>query len=248
MHKNPFIPIKKANIVIIAGNANDKIIDNLKKKGIKVIKTIKCKNVDNSIAYHPDIVIHPIDHNTLIIAPSVFSYYENKLKDFNIKLIKGEKKLKDKYPDDIAYNVGRVHKIAVHNFAYTDKILKSKLKEQGLNFIHIKQGYSKCSMAIVDENSIITADNIIYKKLKNIGIDVLKINPEHIKLPGQNYGFIGGATGNISKDKMVFSGSLKNHPDKEKIENFILSKGIKIEYLMEEDIVDIGTIISLHIE
>lgn len=246
MNNNPFIPIKKANIAIVAGNADEKILKNLENKGIRVIKTIKCEDVDTSIAYHPDIVMHPIDYNTLIIAPNVFSYYEEKLGEFKIKLIKGEKSLSSKYPGDIPYNVGRVYGNAVHNFSHTDELLKFHLLKQGLNLIDVKQGYSKCSMAIVDQRSIITTDTVIYKELKNIGIDVLKISPGYIKLEGQNYGFIGGCTGNISKDKILFSGSLLDHPDIHNIEKFIHSKGIEIEYLIEEDIVDIGTILTFY--
>ena len=59
-------------------------------------------------------------------------------------------------------------------------------------------------------------------------------------------GFIGGATGNISKDELVFSGQLKTHPDKEKIESFIESRDKKIIYLSKENIIDIGTIICFH--
>ena len=56
----------------------------------------------------------------------------------------------------------------------------------------------------------------IYKKLTRYGIDVLLIRPGYIELPGYPYGFIGGTNGNLSKDIIVFSGSLKEHPDYEK--------------------------------
>ena len=35
-----------------------------------------------------DITIHPINHNTLIVAPNVFDYYEDKLRGMGIKIIK----------------------------------------------------------------------------------------------------------------------------------------------------------------
>lgn len=246
MFENPFIPIKKANLAIVAGNADIEIIKNLEKKNIKVIKTIECKEVDKSIAYHPDIVLHPINYKTLIIAPNIFPYYKEKLRGLNLNLIEGEKELSCKYPEDIAYNVGRIYKHAIHNFKYTDELLKFYLIKEGLDLIDIKQGYSKCSMSIVDERSVITSDISIYNKLKELGFNVLKINPGNIKLKGQNYGFIGGCTGNTSKDEFVLSGSLKNHPEKEKIEKFLLLKNKKIEYLSKNHITDIGTIISLY--
>ncbi|MGN9164686.1 DUF6873 family GME fold protein [Tissierellaceae bacterium HCP3S3_D8] len=246
MKFNPFIPIKDGNVAIIAGNANSEIINSLNRLGMHTISTVKCIDVDDSIAYHPDIVIHPINYNTLVIAPNVFDYYEDRLERFNFKLIKGEKKLVGKYPLDIAYNVGRIYGRAIHNFKYTDEVLKFYLKKEGLEFININQGYTKCSMAIVDENSIITADVPIYNILKNLGYDVLLIKPGYIHLEKQDYGFIGGSTGNFSKDKMFFSGILDSHPDRNEIQKFIHKKNKKIIYLSKKTITDIGTIISLN--
>lgn len=246
MLNNPFIPINKANIAIVAGNANREIINNLEDKGLRVIKTIKCEDVDESIAYHPDIVMHPINYNTLIIAPNVFAYYKDKFKGLNLNLIKGEKELICKYPGDIAYNVGRIYGNAIHNFSYTDELLKYYLLKEGLNLIDVKQGYTKCSISVVDQKSIITSDIPIYIKLNDLGFNVLNIKPGFIELKGQSYGFIGGCSGNISKDIIAFSGSLKDHPDREKIEKFILSRNKKIEYLSKKAITDIGTIISLY--
>lgn len=246
MKFNPFIPIEDGNVAIVAGNANSEIIDSLKRLGMHIISTVKCIDVDDSIAYHPDIVIHPINYNTLVIAPNVFDYYQDRLERFNLRLIKGERKLVGKYPLDIAYNVGRVYGRAIHNFKYTDEVLKFYLKKEGLEFININQGYTKCSMAIVDENSIITADVPIYNILKNLGYDVLLIKPGYIHLEKQDYGFIGGSTGNFSKDKMFFSGILDSHPDRNEIQKFIHKKNKKIIYLSKKTITDIGTIISLN--
>lgn len=242
--KNPFIPLDKADAVIIDGRVNQEVLDSLKKLNLKIIKTTKCKDVEDSISYHPDIVIHPISHNTFVVAPNVFDYYDDKLSPLGIKLIKGEKFLECKYPLDIAYNVGRIYGAAIHNFKHTDKVLKFYLKKQGLKLIDINQGYTKCSMSIVNQNSIITADSVIYKKLTDFGYRVLLISPGNIDLKNQKYGFIGGSTGNLSKDTMLFSGVLKSHPDEEKIKKFIFENNSKIKYLSKENIMDIGTIIS----
>lgn len=246
MKNNPFIPHTSANIALVAGNANIDIIKSLEKMNIHVITTVKCEDVDESISYHPDIVMHPINYNTLVIAPNVYDYYYDRFKNTNIKLIRGETKLKGKYPEDVAYNIGRIYGKAIHNFKYTDEVLKFYLEKENLEFINIKQGYSKCSIAVIDEYSIITSDCPIYSKLKDIGYDPLLISPGHIELKGQNYGFIGGATGNLSKDKILLAGNLDEHPDKDKIEGFISKKNKKIIYLSDEKITDIGTIITLY--
>ncbi len=127
---NPFIPNTRANIVIIDGRIDEEIETNLKSLNLNIIPTIQCKEVPEPISYHPDIVMHPINHNTLIIAPNVFHYYEDLLWDMGINLIKGETLLSNSYPKDIAYNVGRIGKYAIHNFKYTDEKLKFYLKKK----------------------------------------------------------------------------------------------------------------------
>lgn len=242
---NPFIPIGKANVVIVDGRLDISSIDFLRKLNLKVIPTIKCEDIEESISYHPDIVIHPINHNTLIIAPNVYDYYEDKLKGMDIKLIKGDTYLASKYPFDIAYNVGRLKHIAIHNFKYTDEKLKFYLKKENLQLINVNQGYTKCSIAIIDEDKGITADYGMFTKLSNLGYEILLIEPGYITLEKQKYGFIGGATGNYSPDTIFISGNLDSHPSKDKILNFIKNAKKKIKYLSNNQIVDIGTIISL---
>ncbi len=244
---NPFIPLKEADIVIIHGRVSDEIINSLNKLNIKtIIPTIKCESVDSSIAYHPDIVMHPINRSTLIISPQVFNYYDEKLKGMGIILIKGESKLENKYPFDISYNVGRVKNFALHKFTHTDPILKSRLKNENIELINVNQGYSKCSMATVDENRIITSDRKIYLKLLELGCEALLINSGHVILENQKYGFFGGATGNFSPDLMLISGNIDNHPDNIRIKKFIEEKKIEILYLSNKDISDLGTIICLN--
>ena len=44
----------------------------------------------------------------------------------------------------------------------------------------------------------------------------------------------------------MFSGILMNHPDREKIEKFLDTNNIKLEFLSNQEILDIGTIITLN--
>ncbi len=242
--KNPFIPIKDVKLMIVDGSAKE-IIDTLKKMNIQIIPTIKCMEVYDAISYHPDIVIHPINYNTIIVAPNVFDYYQDIFKGTKIKVLKGEKKLTNQYPNNIAYNVARVSDYAIHNFKYTDEKLKYYLKKEGLNLISVKQGYSKCSVAIISDNAIITSDHSIYRELTNYDIDVLLIEQGHIELPGLNYGFIGGSTGLLSKRKILFTGKYSHHLSKEKIDNFLKKYEIEPIFLSNKKIIDLGSIIPL---
>ncbi len=243
---NPFIPLDKANIAIIDGRANESIVKSLESLNIQVVKTIKCEELQEGIAYHPDMVIHPINHKMIIVAPNVFDYYEDIFSRKGIIVKKGEKELCRNYPDDIAYNVGRLNNYAIHNFKYTDEKLKWYLKKEGIELIDVKQGYSKCSLAVIDEESGMTSDKIIFELLSKKGLDILFIESGHISLEGYNYGFIGGCTGSYSKKQVFLTGKLSKHPDSEKILCFFNKRIVEIIYLSDDEIVDLGTIITLN--
>ncbi|RKD32522.1 hypothetical protein BET03_10610 [Thermohalobacter berrensis] len=245
LKESPFIPNAKADALIIAGNADEEIINNLKKFNIEIIPTVKCSDVYDEIAFHPDVVIHPINRHTLVVAPNVYEYYEEIFKNKPIKLIKGEKKLNRNYPDDIAYNVARTARYAIHNLEYMDEKLKYYLQKEGVQFINANQGYSKCSTAIIDDNAIITSDPSIYRTCLELDIDILYIESGFIKLPGFDYGFIGGATGAISNNEILFTGKYDNHPNSKDINIFLNKYGKKAIIISNKKIIDIGSIIPL---
>ncbi len=243
---NPFIPIDKSNVAIIDGRAKEDILKRLEDLNIKVIKTMKCQELQDGISFHPDMVMHPVNHKLLVVAPNVFDYYDDILSNLGIIVLKGEKPITSKYPDDIAYNVGRLGNYAIHNLKYMDEKLKYYLKKENIDLLNVNQGYSKCSLAIVDEKSGITSDKGIYEILSKKGMDMLLIQPGYIGLEGYNYGFIGGALGNYSKNQILFTGTLDKHPDFLRIQSFLNNRKIEIRYLSQDDIVDLGTIITFN--
>jgi hypothetical protein len=79
----------------------------------------------------------------------------------------------------------------------------------------------------------------IANKLRNLGVNVLLIEPGHISLPPYEYGFIGGASG-VCGDKVYFLGNIKLHPDGERMEKFIRDAGLIPVNLSDEPLVDLG--------
>ena len=77
------------------------------------------------------------------------------------EFIIGKSYVKNKYPLDIPYNVCEIRDMIVGS-KYTDEIIKVDLL--------VKQGYTKCSIAVTSDNSCITTDEKIAKKLQEIGI------------------------------------------------------------------------------
>lgn len=217
----------------------------LKRRNIQIIKTIECKECYNAIKYHPDISVCNLGEGNIVVAPNVYEHYLNLLKPLGFNVIKGNSYIEQKYPNNIQYNITIMGDFAIHNFNYTDKEILDYINKKGIIKINTKQGYSKCSIGIVDENSIITSDEGIYKAVREYGIDCLLIKSKSIDLFELDYGFIGGCTGFISKDKIAFLGNIKKHPDYELIKKFIKSKNKEIVSLSKEKLLDLGSIIPL---
>ena len=240
---NGFIPRKRGKNIIVSGKINKDIQENLERLNLNLIKTIKCNSVYDSLSYHPDIVFHPIDNENIVVAKNMYDKYLETFKDLGVNLIEGEKELGNKYPQTIYYNVGRIGNFALGNMKYVDEVIKNEYRKRNIKLVHVRQGYTKCSMAIVNENSVITADRKIYEKLIQEGIESLLIEPGYIDLYKQDYGFIGGSMGLLSKNELLISGKLLNHPSKSEIETFIKNRGVDIIYLSNGNIEDLGSLI-----
>ena len=242
---NPYIPIKNPRYVIIDYRASEEILNHLKNLSIEPIKTMKCSDLQEPVDGHPDMVIHPIDFETFVIAPNVYDYYRNVLEGKGIKVIKGGKTLSRNYPEDIAYNVARIGRYAVHNTKHTDQVLKYYLEEAGIEFIHVNQGYTKCSIAPVSENKALTSDFLIHEKLISYNIDCLYINPKVVYLKGYDNGFIGGCTGLINKKIFLSTGKIFDENISVLLKEFIQSTGYLYDEASSKQITDLGTLIPI---
>lgn len=242
---NPYILYKKPRYVIIDYKADDEILNYLRKLNIEPIKTIKCCDLQEPVDGHPDMVIFPVDYNNFVVAPNVYDYYRKVLTDKGIKVIKGGKTLSRNYPEDIAYNVARIGRYAVHNLQHTDQVLKYYLEEAGVEFIHVNQGYTKCSTAAVSENKALTSDFLIHEKLKSYNIDCMYINPEIVYLKGYNHGFIGGCVGLINGSTFLSTGKIFDENILNPLIKFIQSTGYIYEEASSRQIIDLGSLIPI---
>lgn len=147
------------------------------------------------------------------------------------------------YPGNIRYNAVAVGKYFIHNLKYTDTDLLERVA--GFTKIHVKQGYTKCNVAVVDERHVITSDRGIYSALRAAAPDlaVLLIAEGQVLLPGLSCGFLGGACGRVGA-RMVFNGNLEAHSDFAHIRRFISDAGLETVYFKEYPLTDIGSVIE----
>ncbi|MCQ4637632.1 hypothetical protein NE619_12935 [Anaerovorax odorimutans] len=205
----------------LSETANSRLIAYLQKKENQISIITKTKYTYDPVSSHPDIYICGMGPGQ----PVFFGLPE---------------KLGPDYPANIIYNAACTGKFFIHNLKYTDSELLALAGN--MEKIHVSQGYTKCNIVIVDETSIITADQGIYRACRD-KLDVLLISPGHVKLLGFPYGFLGGASGRIGNE-IVFNGNLGKHPDYKSIAAFVEDRGLKLSYFDEYDLEDIGSIIE----
>ena len=194
----------------------------------------------DEISAHPDIFFCKIN-DQIFQAPNL------KLEK-QLKTQKGSSSVGKQYPDDVKYNICQIGKKIIHNFKYTDSLVNDYINSIGLEKINIKQGYTKCSIAVTSENSCITSDEGIYKTLQKENIDVLLLRDEIIHLQDKNKnitnmsGFIGGSSCIIDNNFILFGDSDKLN-SKSKLVDFLNKQKLELIDFKNLEIIDYGGVI-----
>ncbi len=220
--------------VIINQSCPHEIIDSIAKRfpSETIVKSVTLKNVTGATAAHPDMQIHFVSGDTAICAPECRGYYSRALSGVNVTA--GAVTPTDTYPFDIAYNAARLGKYVIANTRYTEPKILEYYKKRGFRIVNTKQGYAKCSLAVMSANAAITGDDGLYKLLQRLdGIKCLKTDQSRVILEGYPNGFIGGASGLVG-DTAVFFGNpgtaVKSFLNDLNIEYYCASNGALTDY------------------
>ncbi|MBU3146498.1 DUF6873 family GME fold protein [Clostridium sp. CF012] len=195
-----------------------------------------------AVCGHPDMLMHILDH-TIIVHKDIDNEFIQELALLNYKVYKSNSTLQSSYPYNICLNAICIGDIFVHYVNFTDTNLLSLLKNKRI--INVKQGYTKCSTCIVNNNAIITSDLSIAKALSLEKIDVLFVPPGDILLPGLNYGFIGGATGLIEYNVLAFYGHIDHYLYGKEVLRFLNKHKVEPVFLRSGKLVDRGSIFKI---
>lgn len=213
----------------------------LQNMGYEIIEIQTSPNVYTEISSHVDIFACKIENEIIVEPTQNINNISNK--------IYGKDKVLSQYPFDIKYNVCIIGNKAIHNLKYTDETLKKELFNKGFELINTTQGYTNCSIAVIDDRSAIVTDKGLNKILQKNGIDTLYLSNElDIKLlNGKQYsnkrGFIGGCISRINNKIIVF-GELKKIDPENKIREFIKKRNLEIIEFGGLDVIDYGGLIE----
>lgn len=223
-------------MLIISHKSKKEFTDFLDSKKIKYLKTIDNPNLDKRISDHPDLSIFKLDDENIIVDKNVYDYYKKNLK--NINVIKGDEVSK-KYPYDALYNIVKFKNYYIHN-DFTEKHIKLYFKEKNIEHLFIKQGYTRCSMLVFNEN-LLTSDMGIFKKLKNI-LPITLLKEEKISLDGFDTGFLGGCFGKIGEKTLLFNGNIERLNSYDIIKNIVDKENLNLLY-PDTNLIDTGSFI-----
>lgn len=228
---------------IVDGRITDEIALSLGRYADKLIKLPPSPLLAAPVASHPDMLLWTFGRYIVTpshyakLAPEVF----DELERAGFEIIQATERISAEYPHDVALNCAAVGKHLIANTRSMSQSVREIADRHGLITLNTKQGYAKCSSAVVSDNALITADKSIYVLAKQNGLDALLIEEGHVRLDGYGYGFIGGASG-TAEDSVLFCGNLSLHPDGEKIAEFCKSHNKVPISLSSEPLYDYGTV------
>ena len=153
----------------------------LNKIGIETLKVEKSFKLDNEISSHTDLLFSYCGKKRAVIAPNQ-TVLNKRLKELGCRVEVAESEPFSPYPNDILLNSAIINEYMICKTKATSKILLDFAEQNNVNILDSKQGYSKCSICVVNENAIITEDNGIVRLLKNSQFNILKIEGGFISL------------------------------------------------------------------
>ena len=236
-------------LTLIGVDAPKEIKNALSARGFELFVLARDGRLPLPIRSHADTLIFALEDKIFVSR----TYFEKnrtlfgELEKRGYEIITCERELGGEYPEDIAFNVATVGNYAFGRFDFVAQEIKRELVDRGYALIDVKQGYAKCSTAIIGDNAIITADSGIAKKAAALGIDVLKVSAAEgaIELDGYGYGFIGGACA-LFENTLYSCGNIELHPDYEAIKAFCYAHGVSLCSLTDGKLYDVGGIIFIN--
>lgn len=220
-----------------------KYCEKLQKMGYKLVFMPQVSALDTPICAHPDMSVINIGqkwfaandiHDTLMFLKNCEFVSRADCVGNNLS-----------YPFDVAFNGAVVGKRLICNSKYISRHILDYVLKSDFEIVDVKQGYTKCSVCVVDDNSIITEDKGVADKCANAGIDVLLLKTHGVKLDGFENGFFGGCSGKLSDGHLVFAGCIEEHAEYKEILEFCTVRGVKPVSLSDEPLYDVGSIIEV---
>lgn len=236
--EHPNLPNKRVLHTYIGEKYTDEIKE-LTALGIECIPIKSNMALDTEVCAHADMLVFNCGKGNLIASKDAIGEFDGANHQISTKTVNSP------YPNDISLNCAFIGDVIVCNSKYTEPLILDYAKENNIKIFHTNQGYSKCSICILNKNAVITDDNGLARLLKKYQLDVLEISSGDIFLSDKHYGFIGGTSAKISKNQIYFSGDLSSHRDYYAIIAFLNKYNIEPIFNPNRRLQDFGGLVQL---
>ena len=241
----PNLPVDLVKKVIVSCDITKQMENSLSAYGIKSYKLYGDMKCDEAVKNHPDMYLLHFSEDLIFYAKNICSVIGES--DLNLNY-RGIQPLLDcsetiEYPKDVFLNSVVLGNRIICNRKFLHQDALEFALQNNYDIINVNQGYTKCSICVVNENSIITEDAGIAKTLSDFGFDILFLENHSVMLPGYKYGFIGGASGKSSQDRLAFFGDIRKHPEYNNILSFLIKHDVEPISLSHEPLLDLGSLI-----
>lgn len=229
---------------VVVSPAEKSVTLALRRRGIEVLHPLPCEELLVPERCHTDLLLRHLGGETVFLE-SGQTELAGIIRRKGGRPILTWRPLKHKYPGNVGLNVLICGSVL---FACLDAVAEELLdfsRRHALRLHHVRQGYTGCAAALVNERAIMTADAGIAQAAGQEGIDCLLLTPGHIRCDGFDTGFIGGCCGKLAPDILAFAGDPKRHPDGKRMEDFCKRHGVTILPLTDGELYDVGGIVPL---
>ena len=186
---------------LIDVNAPAEAKELLRKFG-EVFETVPLKTLTDATATHPDMQFVMIQSGKALAASELEEYYSSLFPDLDITAVGG---VCSPYPNDCSLNFVELSDMRIITAEQRRRLPSLPNKRE----ITVKQGYTKCSVCVLNDRAIITGDRAIAAKAAQNGLRAYFLPDGEITLDGYKNGFWGGCSGLLGDGKLFFTGDIE---------------------------------------
>ena len=202
--------------------------------GCRVVRLPGYDKLPEPVRSHPDMLVFA-NGESIVIDGGYYSANRELFDGLGKSIVISGNSIYEKYPGDVVFNSFFIDGTL---FGRLDS-LSEEVKKMFDKRVNVRQGYAKCSAAILPDGSVITADAGIASAVSANGHDVLTVSAGNIDLPGYDTGFIGGASFACG-ESLYFFGDPARHPDGDRIAEFADKHGCAVIPLSDGILFDHG--------
>lgn len=237
------LPQRKVTLAAVSAQAPE-VAAALEQRGCRCILAEPVSVLSGPVQHHTDLQMSHMGGREVLAAPEAPAL-QKKLEQAGFHLRSGPP-LQAGYPGEILYNVAFVGEYCFcgrKNPAYP--IIQEICEYFNKLIVPVAQGYCRCNICAVNEHALLTEDPSIAQAAERCGLSVCMVSAGAVRLDGYPYGFLGGCCGKIGPDQLAFAGELEQHPDAERIQQFLTEHGVQAVSLQSGPLTDIGGILPL---